>query len=71
MAHIAVLPLVGSQISQPFREEFFGIIVQACGAHKYLGVSGPAEAFIPLRAVGRDVDKIPLLPPDDVVKETV
>ncbi len=69
--HFAALALVGGQIPQPFAEETLHIVEIRCGADEDLGVACPAQALIPLWAVGGHVQEIPALAPDDVGKELI
>ena len=71
VADVAILPLIRRQIRQPFGKEFLHIIIQAGSADKYLRIPGPPQALVSLRAVGRHIEEIALLPPDDIVKKAV
>ena len=41
----------------------FDVEIEASGAPEDTGIAHPAQAFIALRAVGRDAEEIPALPP--------
>ena len=71
MADITVFRLIRNQISQPFCIEFFSIIIKAGSTDKDLGIAGPAQTFVTLRAVGWYVYKISFLSPDDVGEKFV
>ena len=71
MVEMSVRALVSGKISEPFVVKGFRIEIVAGGADKYLCVACPAETFIALRAVGRDIDKVALLSPDDIVEQLI
>ncbi len=58
-------------IAGPLGEESGDVQVEGGGADKHLGIPGPAQALISLRAVGGHVDEIALLTPKDIVLELV
>jgi len=53
-------------IFSPLAEKALDIEVIACGFYKDLSVARPAEAFVTLRAVGGNVDKIASLSPENI-----
>jgi hypothetical protein len=71
MRHTAAWQLVRAQIAQPFGEEAGGVHIEASGTDKDLGVAGPTQALVTLRAVGGHVDKVAFLTPNDIVLQLV
>ena len=67
----ALLVLVGRDVGQPLGEEPGHVHVEARGVGEGLGVPGPPQPLVALRAVGRHVEEVALLPPLDVVLELV
>ena len=63
---LAVGPLGVFQIDQPLGEEGLHVGVERGGADVDLGVAGPAQPLVALRAVGGDVDEVGPLRPVDV-----
>lgn len=63
--------LVCGKIRKPFAVKCFRIEIVAGGTDKYLRIACPAETFIALRAVGRDIDKVAFLSPDDIVEQLI
>ena len=63
--------LIGGHVLQPFGVEGRDIGVEAGGAGEDLGIAGPAQALIALRAVGRDVHEIAFLAPLNVVLQLI
>ena len=63
--------LVRGHVAQPLREEAGHVHVEARGAREGLGIPGPAQPLVPLRAVGGHVEEVALLSPEDVVLELV
>jgi hypothetical protein len=55
------------QIARPFGEKASDIPVECRRAQKDLGVTRPAHALIPLRAVSGNIHEIAFLTPNDVV----
>ena len=51
--------------------ELVDVCLDKESAGKYLRISHPAKAFIALRTVRRDIDKIALLAPDDVAEQLI
>ena len=51
---------------QPLGKELLHIVVVAGRLDKNLRVAGPAEAFVPLGAVGGNVEEIALLTPENI-----
>ena len=45
--------------------------MESPGSHKHLGIAGPAQSFIALRAIGRDFQIVPFLSPADVLHQTI
>ena len=66
MTYCAVLHLIRCQIVQPFRKEPFHIKIIACCFGKYLRIPGPAKSFIALRAVGRHIQEVVSLTPENI-----
>src|SRR5208337_257351 len=62
-----VIFLIEGDVLKPFGIKRGGIVIEGSGAGKGLGISGPTQSLIPLRAIRGDVEEIPFLPPDDVV----
>jgi hypothetical protein len=62
---------IGVEVDQPLGEEACDIEIAGGGGDEELGIAGPAEALVALRAIGGDLEIIALLTPDDVVKELV
>ncbi len=60
-----------TEIGQPLREEGGRLEIQAGGFHEHLGVTGPAGPLVTLRAVGGDIEEVPLLAPDRVFDQLV
>ena len=58
-------------ILRPLGHEAGDVHVEGGSAHKDLNVARPAQPFVALRAVGRHIDEIALLSPDDVVLKLV
>src|SRR3954451_13584836 len=56
---------------EPFRKKGSNVHQKRCRADKHLGVPGPTETFIPLRAVGRNIEEVALLSPKDVMLQLV
>ena len=71
MGHAAVGLLVGAQVAQPLGVERRHVHVVARRSGKHLRVGRPSQALVALRAVGRHVHKVALLPPHDVVLQLV
>ena len=71
MPDCAVLALVGGKIGKPFCKEALCVKIQARRADEYLRIARPAEALVALRAVGRHIEEVALLPPDHVLKQLV
>ncbi len=67
----AVRPLAVAQVLQPFAEKFAHVVVERRRSNEDLRVAGPAETFVALRAVGRDIEEIPAQAPADVAVEAV
>ena len=67
----AVLALGVLEIEQPFREEPRHLHVEGGGANEDLGIAGPAEALVALRAVRGHVHEVAALAPDDVALKLV
>ena len=71
MIYMTVRILVCGKIRKPFAVKCFRIEIVAGGTDKYLRIACPAETFIALRAVGRDIDKVAFLSPDDIVEQLI
>jgi len=67
----AVAALLGCHIPQPFAEKAFDIKIKGSRADKYLRVAGPAQPFVALRAIGRNIEKIVLLAPDNILIQPI
>ena len=67
----AVFPLLRRHIMEPLGKESFHIKIVAGGLHEHLGISGPAQPLIPLRAVRRHIQEISLLSPENVGDQLV
>src|SRR5215218_4859690 len=57
----------GSDVLQPLREEPRDVHVEGSGRREGLRVARPPKALIALRAIGRHIHEVALLPPLDVV----
>ena len=66
-----VFALVGGKIGEPFCKEAFCVKIQARRTDEHLRIACPAKALVALRAVGRHIEEIALLPPDYVFKQLV
>ncbi len=66
-----IIILIEAQIRQPAQPKGLGIEESACSRRKGLGIPGPTEPLVPLRAVGRQGDEIVTLRPHDVLVEPV
>src|SRR5262245_33544237 len=71
MRYCAARQLVERQIPQPLGEEAGDIHVKRRRGCESLRVPGPAETLVALRTIRRNVEEVSLLPPDDVVKQSV
>ena len=69
--HAQLVVLVEGDIAKPRRPEGLRVEERRTGRREGLGVSGPAQALVALRAVGRNGDEVVALRPDDVLKESV
>ena len=67
----AVRPLAVTQVLQPLAEKFAHVVVERRRSNEDLRVAGPAETFIALRAVGRDIEEIPAQAPADIAVEAI
>ena len=56
---------------QPLVEELVDIVVVSGGTAENLCVTRPAKTFVSLRAVGRDIEEVAALTPDDVFVKAV
>ena len=63
--------LVEGKVAEPLREEAGDIHVEARRPRKDLSIPGPPESLIALRTVGRDVEEVAALPPDNVPLQLV
>ncbi|OPZ95859.1 MAG: hypothetical protein BWY71_02098 [Planctomycetes bacterium ADurb.Bin412] len=73
-SHIGVGTIVKLTVIQriePTGKEGSDIHIVRTGADKYLGVPGPAHPLIPLGTVGRHLQVIAPLPPDDIMVQLV
>ena len=57
-----VFALVGGKIGEPFCKEAFCVKIQARRTDEHLRIACPAKALVALRAVGRHIEEIALLP---------
>ena len=71
MVYVTVRILVSGKVCELFTVKGFRIEIVAGGTDEDLRISGPAETFIALRAVGRNIDKVAFLSPDDVVEQFI
>ena len=71
MVYVTVRILVSGKVCEPFTVKGFRIEIVAGGTDEDLRISGPTETFIALRAVGRNIDKVAFLSPDDVVEQFI
>jgi len=71
MRNRTVILLIEGEILEPFGIKCGGIVIERSGAGKDLGVTGPTQALISLRAIRGDIEEISFLPPDDVVLKLV
>src|SRR5262245_20156715 len=71
MRNTSVLILIGSDILEPLREEACHVHVERGGPREDLSIARPAEPLVTLRAVSRNIEKVALLPPDDVVLQLI
>src|SRR5690606_3884307 len=67
--HRAVFALVDHEVAHIFAEEALNLAEVTGRAGKDLGVAGPAETLVALRAVCRDFDEIAALGPERVEEE--
>ena len=71
MGNTALLCLICLHIAEPFPIEGIGIFKEACSTAENLRVSGPAKSLISLRAVCRNIHKVTLQSPEDIVGQLV
>ena len=71
MRHGAGLELIRGNVLEPLGEEAGDLHVEGRGPREGLCIPGPAEALVTLRAVGRHVHEVALLPPPDVVLQLI
>ena len=64
---VLALEMVGLQIFQPLGEKRRYIHIECRGSAKCLRISGPAEAFVPLRTIGRHIKEIAFLSPNNIM----
>jgi hypothetical protein len=69
--HAPVRSLRIREIGEPLREEPRHVHVERRRADEDLCITRPAEAFVALRTVGRHVDEVAPLAPDNVLLESV
>jgi len=62
----AVAALRIAHVAHPLAEEPADVVVEGRRARERLGVTGPAEPLVALRAVGGDREEVAALTPDDV-----
>ena len=67
----AAAKLSAAYVAGVFAGECGEVHVVGGGAPKDLGIGGPAQAFIALRAVGGDADEVGALAPEDVAPKLV
>ena len=59
------------QVADPFGKERRNVRVEGSRADEYLRIARPSQTLIALRAIGWDIKKIALLPPDDIALQLV
>ena len=69
--HTAVRGLSNGKVGQPLAEKAVDVLILRGGAAENSSVTGPAQPFIALRAVGRHIDKVGALAPHDVRPQAV
>ena len=69
--HGAIGMLVGGNVRQPLREKPGDVHVERRRPREHLRVPGPAKSLVTLRTVGRNVEKVAALSPDDVLLQTI
>ena len=58
-------------VLQLFGKESLHIHVEGSCRREHLGIRGPTQALVPLRAVGGNVDKVAFLAPDNIVLKLI
>ena len=71
MRYRAPRPLLRTKVGKPLEEEAFNVKVVGGGLYENLCITCPAKTLVTLRTVGRHVEIVALLTPDDVVIELV
>ena len=69
--HRAVVFLIERDILQPLGVKRSGVMIERSGSRENLRVPSPAQAFVALRAVRGDVEKISFLAPKNVVLQLI
>ena len=59
------------KVEEPLVEEAGGVELEAGAGREDGNVAGPAEAFVALRAIGGNLEKVAALTPDRVLNQTV
>ena len=65
--HRSIVALLRRDAPEPVREHSRGAVDPSARGHEEVQVTCPAEALVPLRAVGRDIDEVGPHAPHDVV----
>ena len=71
MGNTALLCLIRLHIAEPFPVERICIFKEACCTAENLRVTGPSKSLISLRAVCRNIHKVTLQSPEDIVGQLV
>src|SRR5574344_3868 len=66
-----VTHLIGRDILKPFAEEVFYPSIECSCAEEYMCITHPAESFIPLRTVGRDIHIIAMHTPTYIALQLI
>ena len=69
--YISVFALIDCHIRKPFGKELLRIIIQAGRLRKHLCIAEPAKPLISLRTIRGNIQEIPLLPPDHIIKQAI
>src|SRR5579862_1135430 len=67
----AVILLIESQILQPLGIKSSGVEVERCCGSKNLRVARPSQTLVALRTIGRNIQEIAFLSPDNIVLELI
>src|SRR5207302_1711119 len=63
--------LFNGQVCQPRGQEASRVVEEASCGCEYLNVAGPAQAFVTLRAIGRDAEEVAAHAPHYILVEPV